>query len=273
MAMRSVLVAMLGVAIAGGSAIGARQYLLATPAMSSNQPGEVTEMVQVVVATRDIPFGTAIQPQMLKAIAWPKAALPPGAVTNAAQLLPKQGGEPRRATRQISAGEIVLASKISGFGDKVTVVQNLLPGTRAMSIKVDAVTAVAGLLTPGDRVDVVLTQGRDETLRAVTILQNIRIVGVDQKTDENREQADVAKTVTVEVTPEQGQALALAQKAGTLSLTLRTLDAGEDKPLAAMSLADILQSQTAPDEGEAPAAKATIKVRRAAGTVETVEIN
>lgn len=77
MAMRSVIVAMLGVAIAGGSAIGARHYLAATPAMSAGEPGTATELVQVIVASRDIPFGMEIQPQMLKVIAWPKEALPP----------------------------------------------------------------------------------------------------------------------------------------------------------------------------------------------------
>lgn len=167
----------------------------------------------------------------------------------------------------------MLASKVSGFGEKVTVVQNLAPNTRAMAIKVDAVTAVGGLITPGDRVDIVLTQGQSESMRAVTILQNIRIVGVDRQTDERSEQSAVAGTVTVEVTPEQGQALALAQKAGTLSLTLRTLDAEPNRKLESVALEDILNSRTAdpeaPDEGPA---KTTIKVRRA-NAVETVEIN
>ncbi|MCE6960725.1 Flp pilus assembly protein CpaB [Cereibacter sphaeroides] len=274
MAMRSVLVAMLGVAIAGGSAIGARHYLAATPAMSAGEPGTATELVQVIVASRDIPFGMEIQPQMLKVLAWPKEALPPGAVTDAQMLLPAKGEQPRRTTRTIAQGEIVLASKVSGFGEKVTVVQNLAPNTRAMAIKVDAVTAVGGLVTPGDRVDIVLTQGDSTSMRAVTILQNIRIVGVDQKTDERSEQSAVASTVTVEVTPEQGQALALAQKAGTLSLTLRTLDAEPNRQLDSVALEDILNAPP-PTAVDAPApepVRTRIKVRRA-GEVETVEVN
>ncbi|MCE6951400.1 Flp pilus assembly protein CpaB [Cereibacter sphaeroides] len=274
MAMRSVLVAMLGVAIAGGSAIGARHYLIATPALSSPEAGPVAEMVQVIVAARDIPFGTEIQPSMLKVIAWPKQALPPSAVTDPKLLLPAEGQQPRRAVKGISQGEIMLTSKISGYGEKVTVVQNLSPNTRAMAIKVDAVTAVGGLITPGDRVDIVLTQGQSGSLRATTILQNIRIVGVDRQTDERSEQSTVARTVTVEVTPEQGQALALAQKAGTLSLTLRTLDAEPNRQMESVALEDILNAPP-PTAVDAPAPeplRTRIKVRRA-GEVETVEVN
>ncbi|WP_096787453.1 Flp pilus assembly protein CpaB [Rhodobacter sp. CZR27] len=274
MAMRSVLVAMLGVAIAGGSAIGARHYLVATPAMSAGEPGTSLDMVQVIVANRDIPFGMEIQPSMLKVIAWPKEALPPAAVTDAKMLLPAEGQQPRRALKSISQGEIVLTSKVSGYGQKVTLVQNLAPNTRAMAIKVDAVTAVGGLVTPGDRVDIVLTQSQSGGLSATTILQNIRIVGVDQQTDERTEQSAVARTVTVEVTPEQGQALALAQKAGTLSLTLRTLDAEPNRQLDSVALEDILNAPP-PPAVDAPApepVRTRIKVRRA-GEVETVEVN
>jgi len=264
---RSVLVALLGVAVAGGSAFGAREYLDQSRAVAATDPASA--LVSVIVAGRDIPFGQPIQPQMLQVISWPRAALPPGAFTDLDALLAQPGMPPRRATREMAQGELILASKISAFGEKVTIVQSLGENTRAMAIKVDAETAVGGFVTPGDSVDIVLTQGRDQTLRAVTILQNIRILGVDQMADQQADQPQVARTVTVEVTPEQSQTLALAQKAGTLSLSLRSLDNAEDKPIESIKLSDILREKS--PVAEEPVAKATVRVRRGSD-VEVVEV-
>ncbi|MEE9427817.1 MAG: Flp pilus assembly protein CpaB [Paracoccaceae bacterium] len=267
MGMRSVLVAILGIAVAGGSAYGAREYLteLKQNAAAETQPG----LVSVVIAGRDIPFGNAIQPQMLQVISWPSAALPPGAVTTLATLVADPGDPMRRAKRTISQGELILLSKISEFGEKVTIVQGLGANLRAMAVKVDAETAVGGFVTPGDRVDVILTQGRDETLRAVTILQNLRVIAVDQDFDENTDQPEVARTVTLEVNPASGQKLALAQKAGTLSLSLRTLDGAVDEPLESIRLSDLLR-EVSPIEEEISAN--TVLIRRAIET-EVVEVN
>ncbi len=267
MGARSILVAFLGVAVAGGSAFAAREYLDRSRADAAIDP--TAPLASVIVAGRDIPYGQPIQPQMLQILSWPREALPPGAISDMDILIAKPGMPPRRATREIAQGELILASKLSDFGEKVTIVQSLAENTRAMAIKVDAETAVGGFVTPGDMVDVVLTQGRDKDLRAVTILQNIRVVGVDQDADQRSDQPGVAKTVTVEVTPEQSQTLALAQKAGTLSLSLRSLDNAEDKPLDSIKLSDILRDQS--PVPEAPVAKQTIRIRRGS-EMETVEV-
>ena len=184
-------------------------------------------------------------------------------------LIAADGGQPRRTKYALAAGDLIIATKISGFGEMVTLVQNLGPNSRAMAIKVDAETAVGGFVTPGDSVDILLTQGRDETLRSVTILQNIRVLGVDQDSDQQSDQPGVARTVTVEVSPVEGQKLALAQKAGSLSLMLRTLDNVIDQPLEYTSLQDILQ-----DKSPVPVTvkKRTVTIRRA-NVVEIVEIN
>jgi pilus assembly protein CpaB len=270
MGLRSILVAFLGVAVAGGSAYGAREYLNGSFSPQAADPASA--LVTVVVAGRDIPFGQAIQPQMLQTMSWPREALPPGAILDVNELVAGLGQPPRRATRALSQGELILASKISDFGEKVTITQSLGPNTRAMAIKVEAETAVGGFVTPGDRVDIVLTQGRDATLSAVTILQDIRIVGVDQEADEQTDTPEIARTVTVEVTAEQGQKLALAQKAGTLSLSLRTLDAAVNEELTQIRLSDILLDKSVAEEpGEAPKVTA-IRVRRA-GEIVVEEVN
>lgn len=267
MRLRSLLVIMLGMALAGMSIYASRELLQVQPATASVDPAQ-PRLVSVVVAGQDIAFGVPIEARNLTTIQWPIDAVPPGTFNDFSELVPQNGEEPRRAKRAMAQGELVLAGKVSEFGEKVTIVQTLGKNTRAMAIKVNAQTAVGGFVTPGDSVDVVMTQGRGARLRAVTILQNIRIIGVDQKADELNDQANIAKTVTVEVSPEQGQKLALAQRAGTLSLSLRTLDSVVDAPLSSIRLSDIM-------DDEVPAVvepKRTIKVRRA-GDVKSVEID
>ncbi|AZQ67193.1 Flp pilus assembly protein CpaB [Silicimonas algicola] len=267
MRMRSLLTLVIGIGVAGFSVYASRELLqvqTATASIDANEP----KLVSVVVAAQDIPFGKTIEAHKLTTIQWPTDAVPPGTYSDFSTLVPEAGQEPRRAKRAIAQGELVLANKLSEFGEKVTITQTLGKNSRAMAIRVNASTAVGGFVTPGDTVDIVLTQGGGESLRAVTILQNIRIIGVDQQADENNETANVAKTVTVEVTPEQGQKLALAEKAGQLSLSLRTLDSVVDEPMESIRLSDIIREKSPTEEGP----KMTIKVRRAGVNIENVEV-
>ena len=266
MRIRSLMITMVGVAVAGASVYASKEFLQVQPATASieQNPG----LVSVVVAGQDIAFGTTIEGHKLTTIMWPAEAVPPGTFENFATLLPQGGDDPRRAKRAMAQGELVLANKVSDFGEKVTITQTLGKNTRAMAISVNAQSSVGGFVTPGDTVDIVLTQGGGADLRAVTILQNIRVVGVDQQADEMNEQANVAKTVTVEVSPEEGQKLALAQQAGRLSLTLRTLDSVVDEPMESIRLSDIIRDKSPTEEGP----KMTVKVRRGATAMEEVEV-
>lgn len=232
----SIVLALLGLAIAGGSAQLARELMTAPQADAANAAALVT----VMTAVSEIKRGDLIQPYMLKAQSWPAGAVPAGSFTDATPLLPAEGGEPRRALRSLVAGEVILEGKISGFGEKVTIAQSLSPNSRAMAIKVDAVTAVGGFITPGDYVDVLLTRGNDATLMTDTILRNIRVVAVDQSDDELIDKPDIAATVTVEITAEQGQVIALAQNAGTLSLALRTPDSKDAMPIERLRISDLV---------------------------------
>ncbi len=265
---RSIFVALLGLAVAGGSVFAAREFLNVAPAAALNNA--VPDIVNVIAAGKDIPFGKEIEAHMLTTIAWPRSAVPKGVYTDYSILIPQQGQEPRRAKSALSQGELLLVSKISKFGEKVTIVQTLGANTRAVAIKVDATTAVGGFVTPGDKVDIVMTQGSGSDMRAVTIMQNIRIIGVDQVSDEQANTPEIARTVTVEITPEQGQKLALAQKAGSLSLSLRTLDAAIDEPLDSVRLSDLMREKSPVVEAKTTSTR--IKVRRGL-TTEIVEID
>ena len=268
MRIRSLLVTMIGMAVAGASVYVSRELIQPQPATASVDPA-APALVSVVVAGQEIPFGTPIEAHKLTTIQWPADAVPPGTFRDFAMLIPEAGTQPRRATKAISQGELVLANKISDFGEKVTIVQTLSPGHRAMAISVNATTSVGGFVTPGDIVDILLTTSDDRGLRVLTLLQKVKVVAIDQQSDETQEQAVVARTVTVEVTPEESQTLALATRAGSLSLTLRDNESNqqeEEKPLDSLRLSDILLEES---PGEAPKPKQVIKVRRAGSLSET----
>jgi len=268
MRIRPLIVSVAGILLAGGSVFFAREYLgdPSNTALAIEEPQTAT----VLIARSNIDFGAPLESHMIGTQEWPRGSIPAGAFTSLDQIVAQRGEEPRRAKTRLFAGELLLRSKISDFGEKVTIVQRLGENTRAMAIKVNAETAVGGFVTPGDNVDVVLTQGRGEMLRAVTILQNIRVIGVDQQAEESSDNPNVARTITVEVTPEQGQKLALAQQAGTLSLTLRTLDRVVDAPLDMVEMRDLLQEKSPVEDNEPK--KPQIVVRRGI-EIEEVDVN
>jgi pilus assembly protein CpaB len=272
----SIMTAFVGVAIAGASVFYASTL---SPNAAVNPTAEAAEaapstVIDVYVANEDIPFGAEITIDKLTVQTWPVDAVPFEAITDISELI-NDDAEPRRAKRQISQGEMLLPAKLSAFGETVTIVQKLGPNMRAVAIQVDAVTGVGGFVAPGDRVDIVLTQGRDQDLTSTTILQEVNVIGVDQAADFDELQEGVARTVTVEVSARDGQKLALAQNAGQLSLTLRTLDNATNETLAPVTLADVLGTPkpvapvvVAPAPVVVAPAPQTIRVRR--GNEESV---
>ena len=238
MRVRGLLVLLLGVSVAGGAVLVTHQ-MLAQAAKPPEGPAPA-QLAQVVVARADMPFGVVIQPEMVRLQPWPQEAVPPDAFRTLEEVVGAAGStERRRVRRALAAGEVLITGKLSAFGEKVTIADVIDPTKRAVAIRVNDVTGVAGFLTPGDRVDVVLTRQIDKDFRTDTILQDITIRGVDQVADQDRDKPSVVRTVTVEVDPAEAQKLALAQQAGTLSLTLRNLENSEKASLPSIRLDDL----------------------------------
>lgn len=266
MKLTSLLMAAIGMSFAGGSAYMAHDYMETRTVRAAAE--QAPDLVPVMIAAQDIPFGESISVEMLRVRPWPREALPEGAFSNPEDLIPTNGQDPRRARASIFQGQPIIASHVSEFGEKVTIVNTLSPNGRAVAITVSAQTAAGGFVTPGDYVDIVLTRGGGEDLRAVTILQNIRVIAVDQDANEQSDAPRTSRTVTVDVTPQQGQALAIAQSAGRLSLMLRDFNADTDEPLRTLRLSDVLLEETPELEENAVPAR-TITVRRGMA-VETI---
>ena len=240
---RGLLLLVTGFLLAGGSVFVAHSYL--KNAATRSGEAQAREISAIVVARSEIPFGAPIRFEMLRLQEWPKEALPPEAFLSLEEVVGDDQQEPRRARRSIVPGEPLVRNKVSEFGEKVTIADAIDPGKRAMAIRVDDVSGVAGFVTPGDRVDVLMTRRLDNgDMMTTTVLQDIVVRGTDQLADEDQDKPNVARTITAEVSPEEAQRLALAQQAGTLSLTLRNLSNSEKSTLRSLNVND-LSSTTA----------------------------
>lgn len=181
----------------------------------------------VVVAARPIELGRALTPDMLRLQAWPAGAVPQGAFMQISELT---GGEARVALRAIEPNEPILASRVSGAGGRATLSATIAEGHRAVAIRVNDVIGVGGFVLPGDFVDVLLTRNEEggrranRAMRTDLLIANVRVLAIDQTANESRNDPQVARAVTIEVTPEDGQKVALATEIGTLSLALRRAD-------------------------------------------------
>ena len=185
------------------------------------QKADLTGTTKVAVAAVPLAYGTDITPDKIKFVDYPKASLPPGSFTNAAQLLPE--GKKRFALMTISINEPVLASKISGEGQGASIAALLPEGMRAATVRINDVSGVAGFIQPNDSVDVLITRtppGGNQQFTDV-LLQNVRVIAIDQEAKNSDGTPKLARTATFEVTPIDAQKLALAQEAGNLSLVLR----------------------------------------------------
>lgn len=201
--------------------------------VEQRQEEAVQGTVKVAVARVPLEYGTQLSPDKVRLVDWPKASLPEGTFTSIPQLLPM--GKTRVALRPIAINEPILRSKISGEGGRATISAVLRPDMRAAAVRVSDVAGVAGFVLPGDSVDVLVTRtlvdtgGGSQQITDV-LLQNVRVIAIDQDANDGKSDPKVGKTATLEVAQVDAQKLALAQQVGQLSLALRNV-ADQDNPM------------------------------------------
>ena len=207
----------------------------------------------IVVASKPLRYGAELSPSSLREIAWPEDAVPSGAFTKIDDLLNSNGR--RIVLTAIEANEPILASKITGPGQRATLSASLGNGMKAVTIRVNDVEGVAGFVLPGDRVDVMLTRQKDNNGRERSstdvVLQNVRVLAIDQIADERNDKPAVARAVTIEVDTMSAQKVALAASIGTLSLMLRkageaTIGATRAISLSELTGVELVQPQELP---------------------------
>jgi len=228
---------------------------------SLSQHAQVTERpaAQVVIATENIPIGTKIEEKHVKVTAWPAESRPAASFEKPEDLVGKV------TIASIVANEPIVPAKLVGGAQGAVLPQMIPTGMRAMSVPVTKVSGISGFVTPGTKVDIVAvvqTRGEVVTKRAITLLEDVKVLAMAQTLDERDAKATVVDTVTLLVTPADAQKLTLAVADGQLMLSLRGVaDAVETnpQPLTAIELAG---DATAPPQQVAEAKAVTVELIR-----------
>ena len=208
--------------VLGGAAVFGLVAAVSVSRYLSNAQAFSRNMSEVVVAKVDIPLGTTILAEQLTKVQLPANAVPDGAFTDAQKVVG------RVSVVGVAAREPVTDFKLAPEGSAGGLSSVIPEGYRAMTVKVDDVIGVAGFLRPGAMCDVltVIEQPGDTGRRdfiSKIVLQNVKVLASGQNIDKPKDQreAEQVKAVTLQVTPEQAEKLALASTEGKLRLVLR----------------------------------------------------
>ncbi|MGP3698782.1 Flp pilus assembly protein CpaB [Rhodobacter sp. NSM] len=215
------LVLMVGLALASFAVYMAQGYISQTQTALEKERDarkKLGPMVEVFVTNKALNYGAPLTKDDVRKIMWPANALP-DTIFKEEDVLFSDPSKPRYVLRQMEKFEPVLAVKVTEPGVEAGL--RLASGMRAFAIKVDVASGVSGFLQPGDRVDVYWTGtgSGGETTRLIE--KTIPIIAIDQTANADvATSAMIARTVTVEVLPQQVARLAQAQATGRLSLSL-----------------------------------------------------
>lgn len=221
------------------AAVTVSKYLSSAQAYTKN-------LNKVAVAKVAIPIGTKIVAEQISVVQFPKESTPDGAFDTAEKLVG------RVAVVNIAAREPVTESRLAAEGTAAGLSAIIPEGYRAMTVKVDDAAGISGFIQPGALVDVVVTidpregSGMQDPVSKI-VLQNIKVLANGQNIDkpENEREANSVKAVTLQVTPEQAEKLALAATEGKLQLVMRNqIDQG-DEQTPGVNKRNLLSGETA----------------------------
>ena len=237
---RVIVLTALSLTMAGAAAVMTNTWLQqqqgqANQAAVAPAPIEAPKETRILVADGALTAGTILKPEHLRWQAWPEDGLLDVYVVDG-----QAAANGDASNRESLLGAVVRAGMVDGEpitdkrvvrpGDRGFLAAMLAEGHRALSVPVNAASGISGLIFPGDRVDVILSHsiraegaGRNERKASETVLSNIRVLALDQRTDDVDGERVVAKTATLEVDPKEAEKLSLAQKLGDLSLSLRPI--------------------------------------------------
>ena len=189
----------------------------------------------VLVAGRDLQAGALLKPDDIGTQSMPVAKVPDGASLDTPVARRALTGSMVR--RRLGTGEMLMPADLLRPGDHGFLAAVLASGMRAVTIGVDAISGTAGLIWPGDHIDVLLTHQLDDPSRPIgrrvaaeTVLSNVRVIAIDQQLVEGAapgsDNSKPATTVTLEVTSEEAERVSVATRLGRLSLVVRSAKAG-----------------------------------------------
>ena len=228
------LVLVLGLGLAGFAVYMAKGYIQRYQTELANEranrdPG--IDTIDIYVAAKPLKYGQELNLDDVRLTPFPIASLPNGVFDSEETLFPEGDDEPRTVLRMIEENEAILSVKVTGAGEEAGITSQLERGMRAFAINVDVSSGVSGFLRPGDRVDIYWTgqsssgtgpqmEGRGAKDVTKLIETNVKLIAIDQEANADTSEANIARTVTASVRPQQVASLAQAQSTGRLSLSL-----------------------------------------------------
>lgn len=271
----------LSIALGIGAVFLGKSYFLGDSKDSVPAPviaeEKAPEITRILVASRAFETGDAVTIDDVHFVDWPNEMLPDGVMTSR-QLLRTPADTPFQARGMLVKGEPVVLEKLSMQPVRTTLSTEISDGYRAVSIQVSSVTGVAGFVLPDDRVDIIMVSETDRgsrapDVKAEVILQDVRVLAVDQTVQTEDDGAMPAETVTLEVTPIGAARISLAADIGKLSLALRGKSSADAATTQAASQVVRLPSHSAPRLTTRPRRRASkTDIRLIQGDVEeTVE--
>ena len=217
-----------------------------------NEPG-----VEVIVAADDLQVGARVEEHDIKVIRIPASDMPPGAPRRRADVLG------HGVILPISKGEFILTNKLAGENAGAGLPALIPPGMRAVSVRVNEVVSVAGFVTPGTRVDVLLTgtPAGSSDQQTTTVLQNIPVIASGHTLERTATgEAQNTAVITLLVSPDDAQRLTLASSEGHIQLALRNPLDTRQEDVAASNARGLFHGMAAPAPATpTPVHRATIK--------------
>jgi pilus assembly protein CpaB len=203
-----------------------------------NRPG-----VDVVVAAADLQVGAKIDEKDVKVVRFPAGELPPHIYQKTSSIVG------RGVVLPISLGDFILPGKLAAENAGSGLPSLIPPGMRAVSVRVNDQTAVAGFVLPGTRVDVMLTgnPGGSNEQQTTTVLENVAVIATGQKLERNSAgEPQSAPVITLLVSPDDAQKLTLASTQGHIQLSLRNPLDTKQEDLAAVKSGALYKNVSAP---------------------------
>jgi pilus assembly protein CpaB len=225
--MRVAVLGLLALVVGGATIFFAKEWLATERANTAQAP--VIPTTQVLVAAIDMSPGYFIKADDLRWQPWPEDSLVDSYILETPEALDNLAGTVVRTS--IGNGEPITENRLVRPGDRGFLAAVLLPGMRAVSVPVNETSGIAGLIYPGDHVDVILTHtvqqqssaGLQTRQASETVLTNVRVLAIDQNVSMDGPSGAVADTATLEVLPQQAEKVSVMMQIGTLSLSLRSL--------------------------------------------------
>lgn len=219
----------------------------------------------VVVASRDIPAGAALDKELLQVQQWPAVAVPKGALSSL------EAAVGRVVQVPVFTGEAIVPGRLARAGTAPGLEARIKPGMRAMSVRINDVAGMSGLVQPNSRVDVLVSlreAGSSATEEVSKLfLENMRVLSMGSRTTrDDSGDPTPATTATLEVTPTQAEKLAVAMRQGTIQLVLRGFDDSDSTRTKGASSSEVLAqlraAKPAPVVAQAPVRSERLKPRR-----------